>query len=114
MPEANGVNSVPLKVMMMMMMMTMMMMMISSTTNCLSIITTLLMKVMTPFLIFPTMIMTSMTTCHQISLAKKMNKPIPHLKEKAIPNLKGMVDLTKKLILHLKGTMDLTKNHFCI
>ena len=47
MPEPNGVNSVPSKVMMMMMM-------ISSTINCPSIIATLLMKVMTPFLIFPT------------------------------------------------------------
>jgi hypothetical protein len=46
MPEANGVNSVPSKVMMMT---TMTMTMISSTTNRPSIITTLLMKVMSPF-----------------------------------------------------------------
>jgi hypothetical protein len=65
MPEPNGVNSVPSKVMMMMTM-------ISSTINHPSIIATLLMTVMTPFLIFPTM--TSMTTCHQISFSKKMNK----------------------------------------
>jgi hypothetical protein len=69
MAVANGVNSLPSNVMMM----------ISSTTNHPSIIATLLMKVMTPFLIFPSMIMTSMTTCHQISFAKKMNKPIPCL-----------------------------------
>jgi hypothetical protein len=102
MPQPNGVNSVPSKVMMMMMMMMM------SSINCLSIITTLLMKVMTPFLIFPTM--TSMTTCHQISFAKKVNKPILHLKgNKAIPHLKGKVDLMKKQILHLKGMLDLMK-----
>jgi hypothetical protein len=53
MPESNGVNSVPSKVMMMMTMMT-----ISSTINHPSIIATLLMKVMTPFLTFPTTIMT--------------------------------------------------------
>ena len=51
------------------------MMMISSMTNHLSTISTLLMKVMTPFLIVPTMIITSMTTCHQNSFAK-MKKPI--------------------------------------
>ncbi len=62
MPEPNGVNSVWT---------------ISSTIDCPSIIATQLMKVMTPFLIFPTM--TSMTTCHQISFSKKMNKPILHL-----------------------------------
>jgi hypothetical protein len=73
MPEPNGVNSVPLKVMMMMMMTA-----ISSTINHLSIIATLLMTVMTHLLIFPTM--TIMTTCHQISFSKKMNKPILHLK----------------------------------
>ncbi len=73
-PEPNGVNSVQSTAMMLMMMM------ISSTINHLSIITTQLMKVMTPFLIFPTTIMTSMTTCHQISFAKKRNKLIPHLK----------------------------------
>jgi hypothetical protein len=56
----------PPKVMMMMMTM----MMISSMTNCLSTISTLLMKVMTPFLIVPTTIITSVTTCHQISFAK--------------------------------------------
>ncbi len=82
--------------------------MISSTINCMSIIVTLLMTVMTPFLIFPTM--TSMSTCHRISFSKKMNKTIQHLKaNKAIPHLKGKVDLMKKLILHLKGTLDLTK-----
>jgi hypothetical protein len=98
MPQPNAVNSVPSKAMMMMM----------SSINCLSIITTLLMKVMTPFLIFPTM--TSMTTCHQISFAKKMNKPILRLKgNKAIPHLKGKVDLMKKQILHLKGMLDLMK-----
>jgi hypothetical protein len=102
MPEANGVNSVLSKLMMMMTM-------ISSTTNHPSIIATLLMKVMTPILIFPTMIITSMTTCHQISFAKKMNKLIPYLKEKAILHLKGKVDLTKKPILHQKGTADLMK-----
>ena len=74
--------------------------MISSMTNHPSTISTLLMKVMTPFLIVPTMIITSMTTCHQISFAK-MKKRIPHLK--------GKVDLTKKLIPHLKGKVDLTK-----
>jgi hypothetical protein len=61
-PEPNGVNSVPSKVMMMMTMMT-----ISSMTNHPSTISTLLMKVMTPFLIVPTTIITSVTTCHQIS-----------------------------------------------
>jgi hypothetical protein len=76
-PEPNGVNSVPSKVMMMMMTM----MMISSMTNYPSNISTLLMKVMTPFLIVPTTIITSMTTCHQISFAK-MKKWIPHLKRK--------------------------------
>jgi hypothetical protein len=102
MPEPNGVNSVWSKVMMMMMMT------ISSTINCPSIIATLLMTVMNPFLIFPTM--TSMTTCHQISFSKNMNKPIPHLKgNKMIPHLKGKVDLMKKPILHLKGMLDLTK-----
>jgi hypothetical protein len=109
-PEPNGVNSVQSQVMRMMTM-------ISSTINRPSIIATQLMKVMTPFLIFCTTIMTSMTTCHQISLAKKMNKPIPHLKGKALlhlkgkalPHLKGKVDLMKKLILHLKGTLDLMK-----
>jgi hypothetical protein len=35
-----------------------------------------------------------MTTCHLISIAKKMNK------------LKGKVDLMKKPILHLKGMVD--------
>jgi hypothetical protein len=50
MPEPNGVNSVRSKVMMTT---------ISSTINHPSIIATQLMKVMTPFLIFPTMIMTS-------------------------------------------------------
>jgi hypothetical protein len=50
------------------------------------------MKVMTPFLIFPTTIMTSMTTCHQISFAKKMNKLIPHLKGKALLHMKGKVE----------------------
>jgi hypothetical protein len=83
-PEPNGVNSVPSKVMMMMTMMT-----ISSMTNHSSSISTLLMKVMTPFLIVPSTIITSVTTCHQISFAK-MKKQIPHLK--------GKVDLTKKLI----------------
>jgi hypothetical protein len=84
------------------------MMTISSTINCPSIIPTLLMTVMTPFLIFPTT--TSMTTCHQISFSKKMNKPILHLKgNKAIPLLKGKVDLMKKPILHLKGTLDSMK-----
>ncbi len=57
------------------------MMMISSMTNYPSNISTLLMKVMTPFLIVPTTIITSMTTCHQISFAK-MKKWIPHLKRK--------------------------------
>jgi hypothetical protein len=103
-PEANEVNSVLSKVMMMMTMM-----MISTTTNHPAIIATLLMKVMTPFLIFPTMIITSMTTCHQISFTKKMNKLIPCLKAKAILHLKGKVDLTKKLIPHLKGMVDLAK-----
>ena len=65
MPEPNGVNSVWSKVMMTMMVTTTM---ISSTINRPSIIATQLMKVMTPFLIFPTRIMTSMTTCHQICL----------------------------------------------
>jgi hypothetical protein len=102
MPEPNGVNSVQLKVMMTMTM-------ISSTIDCPSTIATQLMKVMTPFLIFPTMIMTSMTTCHQISFTKKMNKPIPHLKGKAIPHLTGKVDLMKKPILHLKGMLDSMK-----
>jgi hypothetical protein len=102
MPEPNGVNSVQLKVMMTMTM-------ISSTIDCPSIIATQLMKVMTPFLIFPTMIMTSMTTCHQISFTKKMNKQVPCLKGKAIPRLKGKVDLMKKPILHLKGMLDLMK-----
>jgi hypothetical protein len=79
MPDPNGVDSVPSKVMMMTMT-------ISSTINHPSIITTLLMTVMTPFLIFPTM--TSMTTCHQISFSKKMNKPILHLRgNKAIPRI---------------------------
>jgi hypothetical protein len=78
----------------------MIMMTISSTTNHQSTISTLLMKVMTPFLIVPTMKITSMTTCHQISFAK-MKKRIPHLKRK--------VDLTKKPIPHLKGKVDLTK-----
>jgi hypothetical protein len=86
---------VPSKVMMMMMMM-----IISSTTNHLSTISTLLMKVMTPFLIVPTMIITSVTTCHQISFAK-MKKRIPHLR--------GKVDLTKKPIPHLKGKVNLIK-----
>jgi hypothetical protein len=94
MPEPNGVNSVWSKVMMTMTT-------ISSTINCPSIIATQLMKVMTPLL------MTSMTTCHQISFAMKMNKPIPHLKGKALLHLKGKVDLMKKPILHLKGTLDL-------
>ncbi len=76
-------NSVQSKVMMMTTMM-----MISSTINHPSIIATQLMKVMTPFLIFPSTIMTSMTTCHQIPFAKKMNKLILHLKGKAIPRLK--------------------------
>jgi hypothetical protein len=71
-PEPNGVNSMPSKVMMMMMT-------ISSTTNHPSTISTLLMKVMTFFLIVPATIITSMTTCHQISFAK-MKKQIPHLK----------------------------------
>jgi hypothetical protein len=93
-PDPNGVNSVPLKVMMMMMMT-----MISSMTNHPYTISTLLMKVMTLFLIVPTMIITSMTTCHQISFAK-MKKWIPHLK--------GKVDPMKKPILHLNGKMDLT------
>ncbi len=84
------------------------MMTISFTINHLSIITTLLMTVMTPFLIFPTI--TSMTTCHQISFCKKMNKLILHLKgNKVILHLKGKVDLMKKPILHLKGTLDLMK-----
>jgi hypothetical protein len=104
----NGVNSVPLKVMMMMRTM------ISSMTNHPSTISTLLMKVMTPFLIVPTMIITSVTTCHQIFFAK-MKKWIPHLKgkvdltKKPILHLKGKVDLIKKPILHLKGKVDLTK-----
>jgi hypothetical protein len=102
MPEPNGVSSVQLKVMMTMTT-------ISSTIDCLSIITTQLMKVMTPFLIFPTTIMTSMTTCHQISFTKKMNKPVPCLKCKAILCLKGKVHLMKKPILHLKGMLDLMK-----
>jgi hypothetical protein len=101
MPETNGVNSVPSKVMMMMTT-------ISSTINRLSIIATLLMTVMTPFLIFPTM--TSMTTCHQISFFKKMNKLILHLRgNKVIPHLKGKVDLMKKPILHLKRMLYLMK-----
>ncbi len=83
-PEPNGVNSVPSKVMMMMTMAT-----ISTMTNHPSTISTLLMKVMTPFLILPTTIITSMTTCHQISFAK-MKRWIPHLK--------GKVDMTKKPI----------------
>jgi hypothetical protein len=65
-PDPNRVNSLPSKVMMMMT--------ISNMTNHLSIISTLLMKVMTPFLIVPTI-----TTCHQISFAK-MKKPIPSQK----------------------------------
>ncbi len=75
-PEPNGVNSMPSKVMMMM---TMMMMTISSTTNHPSTISALLMNVMNSFLLVPTMIITSMTTCHQISFAK-MKKQIPHLR----------------------------------
>jgi hypothetical protein len=82
---------------------------ISYTINHLSIIATQLMKVMTPFLIFPTTIMTSMISCHQISFAKKMNKPILHLKGKGILHLKGKVDLMKKPILHLKGTLNSIK-----
>jgi hypothetical protein len=54
------------------------MMMISSTTNNLSTISTLLMKVVTPFLIVPTTIITSKTTSHQNSFTK-MKKPIPSL-----------------------------------
>jgi hypothetical protein len=46
------------------------------------------------------MIITSVTTCHQISFAK-MKKWIPHLK--------GKVDLMKKPIPHLKGKVDLMK-----
>ena len=39
-----------------------------------------------------------------------MNKPILRLKgNKAIPLLKGKVDLMKKPILHLKGTLDSMK-----
>jgi hypothetical protein len=63
MPEPNRVNSMWSKVLMMMMTR------IFSTINHPSIIATQLIEVMTPFLIFPTMIMTSMTTCHQISFA---------------------------------------------
>jgi hypothetical protein len=101
MPEPNGVNSVSSKVMMMMTT-------ISYSINRLSIIATLLMTVMTPFLKFPTT--TSMTTCHQISFSKKMNKLILHLRgNKAILCLKGKVDLMKKPILHLKGMLDLMK-----
>jgi hypothetical protein len=70
-------------------MMMMTMATISAMTNHPSTISTLLMKVMTPFLILPTTIITSMTTCHQISFAK-MKRWIPHLK--------GKVDMTKKPI----------------
>jgi hypothetical protein len=39
-----------------------------------------------------------------------MNKPILQLRgNKAIPHLKGKVDLMKKPILHLKGMLDLMK-----
>jgi hypothetical protein len=79
------VKSPPPKVMMMMMMT---MMMISSTTNHLSTISTLLMKVMTPFPIVPTTIITSVITCHQISFAK-MKKLILSLDARQYSNPEG-------------------------